>query len=120
MAKKKTGKAKAPKLPKRIAGIKVPKELREPGGQLLQAMNNRLLVDAAAAALAAAAKRLAEPRRAAPEPSREAPRDQPTDLAAILSSLAVEGMRRFGESNRAGPGRDEQAPAKNGSTPPTA
>ena len=68
MAKKKTGKAKVPKLPKRIAGIKVPKELRDPGGQLLQAMNNRLLVDAAAAALAAAAKRFAEPRRPVADP----------------------------------------------------
>lgn len=110
MAKKKNGKAKTPKLPKRIAGVKVPKELREPGGRLLEAMNNRLLVDAAAAALAAAANRLAEPRRAA-----GAPKTQPADLAAILSSLAVEGMRRFGASNRA-----ENGAAKAAAQPVTA
>lgn len=113
MAKKKSGKTKGPKLPKRIAGVKVPKELREPGGRLLEAMNNRLLVDAAAAALAAAANRFAEPRRAAPEPAKAAP----ADLASVLSSLAVEGIRRFGEAARAEPSGAEAPPAKTPAKP---
>ncbi len=104
MAKKKSGKArsggaKTGKLPKRIAGMKVPKDLRAPGGRLLQAINNPLLIDAAAATLMAAANRLAQPRPTA----AETPQKPQTDLGTILSSLAIEGMRRLGEA-KAAPG----------------
>ncbi|HEY0116939.1 MAG TPA: hypothetical protein VGB54_14590, partial [Allosphingosinicella sp.] len=43
------------KLPKRVAGVKVPKQLREPGGKLLDAIRHPLVMDVAAAALMAAA-----------------------------------------------------------------
>lgn len=107
MAKKKNGKTKTSKLPKRIAGVKVPKELRAPGGRLLQAVNNPLLIDAAAAALMAAANRLAQSRLpfVAAQPKPQA------DLGTILSSLAIEGMRRFGEGNRADGAAAKAAPA---------
>lgn len=114
MAKKKNGKASAAKLPKRIAGVKVPKELRAPGGRLLQAINNPLLIDAAAAALMAAANRLAQSRlpkvAAAPKPQ--------ADLGAILSTLAIEGMRRLGEGNRPGSGPAKASAAQRATTPP--
>jgi hypothetical protein len=53
--KKKKGGAKARKLPKHIAGVKVPKALREAGGDLLAAIDKPLMMDLAAAALSAAA-----------------------------------------------------------------
>ena len=55
MAKKRSKKRATPKLPKHIAGVKVPKALREPGGRLLAAMESPLMMDLAAAALSAAA-----------------------------------------------------------------
>jgi hypothetical protein len=104
MAKKKNGKPEkrvgaSAKLPKRIAGVKVPKELREPGGRLLAAMNNPIVIDAAAAALAAAATRLAagisKPTKApALGPSKGV---SETDLGAVLTAVALEGVRRISE-----------------------
>lgn len=114
MAAKKSGKktgrkaAKARKLPKTIAGVKVPKELRAPGGRLLEVVSNPLVIDAAAAALAAAAARFAETLRDrpdAPRATRAAPASKPAsksastpaaDLGAILAATALEGMRRLG------------------------
>ena len=101
MAKKKNGKSEkrgvAPaKLPKRIAGVKVPKDLREPGGRLLAAINNPIVIDAAAAALAAAATRFAAGLGSA----AKAPTvHTPTDLRAILAAAALEGVRRIGEAS---------------------
>lgn len=92
MARKKHG--KPAKLPKRIAGVKVPKELREPGGRLLAALTDPIVIDAAAAALAAAATRLAAGLgNVPPAPKTAAPRE----LGAILAATALEGVRRIGE-----------------------
>jgi hypothetical protein len=105
MAKKKNGKPEkrvgaSAKLPKRIAGVKVPKELREPGGRLLAAMNNPIVIDAAAAALAAAATRLAagmsKPAKA--PGGRAATGETQTDLGAVLTAVALEGVRRISEA----------------------
>jgi hypothetical protein len=96
--KKKAEGAKGPKLPKRIAGVKVPKELREPGGKLLAAVQNPLVIDLAAAALAAAAARMRDTADQARGPGA-GPR-RPDDLGAILTATALEGVRRLGEATR--------------------
>ena len=53
------------KPPKRIAGVKVPKELRKSGAKLVDTLSHPLIADVAAAALMAAAGALREkPERA--------------------------------------------------------
>jgi hypothetical protein len=94
----KSAQAEAPKLPKRIAGIKVPKELREPGGKLLEAVRHPLVMDVAAAALMAAAAGLRKggstdrPGAGAPQPKAGA------DIGALLTATALEGVRRLGDA----------------------
>ena len=94
----KAAQAEAPKLPKRIAGIKVPKELREPGGKLLEAVRHPLVMDVAAAALMAAAAGL---RKGADKPGAGAGAPQPKagpDIGALLTATALEGVRRLGDA----------------------
>jgi hypothetical protein len=100
--KAKGGKAAHPeatKLPKRIAGIKVPKELREPGGKLLDAVRHPLVMDVAAAALIAAAAGL---RKTGPGDGADAPAPRPAkpgaDLGTLLAATALEGVRRLGDA----------------------
>ncbi len=57
MAKSKT---QSSKLPKHIAGVKVPKAMRETGGKFIDALRHPLIADFAAAALLAAAAALRE------------------------------------------------------------
>lgn len=57
MAKSKT---QAGKLPKRIAGVKLPKAVRASGDKLVSALHHPLIADIAAAALLAAAAALRE------------------------------------------------------------
>ena len=108
MTKKKQKKAKggkaaqpeAAKLPKRIAGIKVPKELREPGGKLLEAVRHPLVMDVAAAALISAAAGLRK-GGAGDRPGAGAGAPQPKpgpDIAALLTATALEGVRRLGDA----------------------
>jgi hypothetical protein len=104
LAKKKQKKAKgdkpaaadATKLPKRIAGVKVPKELREPGGKLLEAVRHPLVMDVAAAALIAAAAGL---RKGSPSAGSGTPAPKPApDLGALLTATALEGVRRLSDA----------------------
>ena len=93
MAKKKA------KLPKRIGGVKLTKELRKAGGKLLETANSPLgreLIAAglsmAAAAAATAARKEREKRAAAPEvvPANDAkkPGQDPHDIGVALGNLA--------------------------------
>jgi hypothetical protein len=92
----KLAKPEAAKLPKRIAGVKVPKELREPGGKLLEAVRHPLVMDIAAAALMAAAAGL---RKGAPGAGPGAVRPKPAaDLGALLTATALEGVKRLGDA----------------------
>jgi hypothetical protein len=59
MAKSKS-KTSSSKLPKRIAGVKVPKNIRTTGDKLMDVLHHPLIADFAAAALLAAAKALRE------------------------------------------------------------
>ena len=105
--KKKDGKrAKAPKLPKQIAGIKVPKELRGPGGRILAAVQDPMVIEIAAAALAAAAGRLRDTARAAPAPEPAKPKGGETmvgDIAKALATSAIQGLSELGETGKARP-----------------
>jgi hypothetical protein len=102
VAKKKDKKDKkknsAAKLPKRIAGVKVPKELRAPGGKLMEAVRNPLVMDLAAAALLAAAAGLREGKGArtggAPA-GGDGARGGKSDLGAIIAATAIEGVRKL-------------------------
>ncbi len=67
MGKKKDGKAK---LPKTIAGVKVPKELRK-GGQFAKFMQDPLVREIALAALAAGLAARKDARRAAKKAARD-------------------------------------------------
>ncbi len=71
MAKKKGNKDGKDKLPKTIAGVKVPKELRK-GGQFARFMHDPLVREIALAALAAGLAARKDARQAAKQAAREA------------------------------------------------
>lgn len=86
----------AAKLPKQIAGVKVPKDLRAPAGKLVEALKNPLVMDLAAAAMIAAATGLREGRsKGAGASGLGAARPTSSDLGAIIATKAVEGVRKL-------------------------
>jgi hypothetical protein len=93
----------AAKLPKSIAGVKVPKELREPGGKLLALIQNPVVMDVAAAALIAAASRFREAQqKSAPPAGTAGPKPvQGSEIGAMLAATAVEGVRKLAEAAKA-------------------
>lgn len=98
--KTKAAKSKTAKLPKEIAGVKVPKQLREPGGKLLEAVRHPLVMDIAAAALMAAAAGLR--KGSAPAADAAAGKDLrgkvAGDIGALLTATALEGVKRLGDA----------------------
>jgi hypothetical protein len=110
----KAAKAEAPKLPKRIAGIKVPKELREPGGKLLEAVRHPLVMDVAAAALMAAAAGL---RKGAPAAGAATPKPG-ADIGSLLTATALEGVRRLSDAAAAKGNGSGSNPPKGGADKP--
>jgi hypothetical protein len=103
MAKK--SKKKAAKAPKEIAGIKLPKPLREPAAQLLKAVQSPVFADVVAAALLSAAAALQERKNTKPAPGASAgPRTGKTKavtattagaLGAMLATKAIEGVAKL-------------------------
>ena len=121
MAKKSKKKgAKTAKAPKEIAGIKLPKPLREPAAQLLKAVQSPVFADVAAAALLSAAAALREGKQA---PSADTPGAGKSGkskavaattagaLGAMLASKAIEGVTKLAEKAPSGNG---PAPAGTG------
>lgn len=104
--KKKDKKEGAAKLPKRIAGVKVPKQLRAGGGKLMEAVRNPLVIDLAAGALLAAAARLYEGKaaRRAGGAADDAPAaGSGSGPGPIVAATALEGVRkRAGGAARSG------------------
>jgi len=96
--KQKKAKSEAARLPKRIAGVKVPKELREPGGKLLEAVRHPLVMDVAAAALMAAAAGLRQGKPPTAGAAADPRADAAADLGALITATALEGVRRLGEA----------------------
>ena len=87
------------KIPKRIAGVKVPKKLRKQAKKMLRASASPLVRDLAIAGLGLAAQRLLDAGASAPAAARPAKpaknRLRGLDLAALLEAAAAEGARRF-------------------------
>jgi hypothetical protein len=85
------------KIPKRIAGVKVPKKLRKQAKKMLRASASPLVRDLALAGLGLAAQRLLDGNgAAAARPDKPAKsRLRGLDLAALLEAAAAEGARRF-------------------------
>lgn len=90
--------SKAPKLPKTVAGIELPKELREQGAKLLELTKHPLVADIVAAGLVALAgnvrKKAADAQAAAAPAPTPASTDAPKpsgmdDFAKTASSLAT-------------------------------
>jgi hypothetical protein len=90
------------KLPKRIAGVKIPKELRKRGGEIAVLLNNPLVADIVAAGLLLAADRIAKKPKVkkagraakhAAEDTAEAAGAGAVNVASVLAFAAREGAR---------------------------
>lgn len=101
---------KSTKLPKRIAGVKIPKKLRKRGGKMVDMLAHPLVADVAAAALLAAAQAIKESKRVrsatatarekAGELANEAG-DGAASLGTVIAAKANEGARRLGAAYEA-------------------
>src|SRR4051812_12927094 len=90
------------KIPKRIAGVKVPKKLRKQAKKLLRASASPMVTDLALAGLSLAAHRMLDGASAPAAQERPPKRKlQGLDLAALLEAAAAEGARRFLEGYQA-------------------
>jgi hypothetical protein len=103
------------KIPKRIAGVKVPKKLRRQAKKLLKVSASPMVRDLALAGLSLAAQRMLDAGRdAAPAAAR--PDRKPKgalhglNLAALVEAAAAEGARRFLENYEADAPAAEAAP----------
>lgn len=84
------------KVPKRIAGVKVPKQARKTANKALEMAENPLVRQVAAAALTAAAAALSEKKVPAPGGlAPEAPKGTDVKLGDLVALAAMEGARRF-------------------------
>ena len=103
--------AKKDKLPKRIAGVKIPKKLRKRGAPIYALMDNpmvrNVIADMLAVALLAAADRISkEPKvkkagksaKHAAVDTAEAAESNVVDFASILALAAREGARALKSS----------------------
>ena len=94
--------AKNGKLPKRIAGVKIPKKLRKRGGEISVLLSNPLVADIVAAGLLLAADRIArKPKvkkagkaaKQAAEDTAQAAGEGAGNIATVLAFAAREGAR---------------------------
>ena len=94
--------AKNGKLPKRIAGVKIPKKLRKRGGEIAVLLNNPLIADIVAAGLLLAADRIAKKPKVkkagkaakhAAKETAEATGKGVDNIATVLAFAAREGAR---------------------------
>lgn len=116
-------KSKPTKLPKRIAGVKVPKRMRRPGGKVLDALSHPLVADVVAAGLLAAAAAVRDShsvRRAAIKAGDKAHdlRSGAASLGTIIAARAGEGARRlsaaYGERAAEGGVQESEATKSSG------
>lgn len=101
MAKK--AKKNGAKLPKTIAGVKVPKPLRKRGGKVIEALNHPLVSDLAAAALLAAAAALRDNKgvRAAAGEAKRKSGATLEDVVSTVAAIAEEGVRKMARGAKA-------------------
>ena len=88
------------KIPKRIAGVKVPKKLRKQAKKLLKVTASPMVTDLALAGLSLAANKMLDGGSAPAETTAKRKLDG-LDLAALLEAAAAEGARRFLENYQA-------------------
>jgi hypothetical protein len=102
--------AKNGKLPKRIAGVKIPKKLRKSGAPLYALLQNPLIADLVAVGLVAAADALAKTQaaKAAGKAAKHGAKDAAeatgsgaTSVAGILALAAREGAKYIKASAKA-------------------
>jgi len=92
------------KVPKRIAGVKVPKKLRKQAKKMLKASASPVVQDLALAGLTLAATRMLDGANAAKQAAEGATAEKPKsrlhglDFAAMIEAAAAEGARRFLDS----------------------
>lgn len=98
------------KIPKRIAGVKVPKKLRKQAKKLLRASASPMVTDLALAGLSLAAARMLEGTAAPDQPAKG--KLHGLDLAALLEAAAAEGARRFLDSWQAAAPAPNPAPKR--------
>ncbi len=137
MGKKgKSGSKAKLKLPKKVAGVKVPKELRRQAKTLVEFIDSPVGRELAAAGLTLAAAKLAASsaqggRRTREadsagegEPERDVASDPEEDLGEILRATVAEGARRFlagfEEGRKPGRGEGRGKPAIGKTPEPTA
>ena len=94
--------AKKGKLPKKIAGVKIPKKLRKRGGKFYSVLKNPIVANAIAMALIAAADRISrQPKvktagkkaKDAAVDTAQAAESNVVDFASILATAAREGAK---------------------------
>ena len=114
------------KIPKRVAGVKVPKKLRKQAKKLLKASASPMVTDLALAGLSLAANRMLDSAATAVKPASARP-DKPArrklhglDLAALVEAAATEGARRFLAGYQAAAPAPEPSPAPKPARKPAA
>jgi hypothetical protein len=98
---------KSKKLPKKISGVKVPKELRKAGGKLAKLAEQPVAREIAFAALAAGLASRKESRKAAKKAALEAGgevAESASWVSAALGAAALEAGRRIVEAMDDGKG----------------
>ena len=116
-------KSKSAKLPKKIAGVKIPKAVRKTGGSAVKALRHPLLADIVAAALIAAAaairsnKKVRRAARTAKDKAGEAAKGAgagAATLGTVIAAKAKEGADWLGESYAGATASNGNGAAKSG------
>ncbi|HYN45359.1 MAG TPA: hypothetical protein VES64_01570 [Allosphingosinicella sp.] len=100
------------KIPKRVAGVKVPKKLRKQAKQALKLTGSGAVRDLAIAGLTLAAERALEAMRAAGAGKKTRASLDALDLGEVMRAAAAEGARRFLEGYEAARAKPPAAPRK--------
>ena len=88
-------KDKAPKLPKKVGGVKVPKQLRKTAKTAIEIAQNPLAREIVSAAVVAGAAALAKGKTGKAAPGADKPTEQTADKMADLGSLIAQGVAAF-------------------------
>ena len=88
-------KEKAPKLPKKVGGVKVPKQLRKTAKTAIEIAQNPLAREIVSAAVVAGAAALAKGKTAKAGSSDAKPAGQAADKITDLGSLIAQGVAAF-------------------------
>ena len=88
-------KDKAPKLPKKVGGVKVPKQLRKTAKSALEIAQNPIARELVSAAVVAGAAALAKRKVAPPAPAPAAEPAQHTDIGALIAQSVAAFVSGF-------------------------